>query len=299
MWVTGERRVPTQLEPEAIRLQAELDAVECLGHEQTCRICGAPELTEEHSPSKRAGNPQRIIGGSVDYDRTVASGEVQWSMELKQGGATTDTVCGACNNSTGRWYNPAYIRLVNAAIPLAVVANAGTQQEIALDVIHPQRVAKQAVTHLLATSQSGVTDRYPHVRRLLADAEHCETLSPLRLGMYVRVNRGGRRSGITKYLSTESGKGRLLAEFSFWPLGWVLAFDDAPVEGTLDVSDWTMTYGYHEKSALRLAVPCQWARWAYPADFGPAAARVRQVYYDARRGITLPPDELKRWPTRG
>src|SRR5687768_7475546 len=116
--------------------------------------------------------------------------------KTKQGGETTDTVCGVCNNSTGRWYNPAYIRLVNAALPLAVVANAGTTRDIAVDVIHPQRVAKQALTHLVATSQSGITERYPHVRKLLADAEHREALRPLRLGMYVRVNRGGRRSRI-------------------------------------------------------------------------------------------------------
>ena len=65
--------------------------------------------------------------------------------------------------------------------------------------------------------------------------------------------------------------GRLKAEFSFWPLGWVLAFDDQPVEGTVDISEWT-DYGYHDRVALTVRIPCQWALHAYPADFRPPEA---------------------------
>ena len=41
----------------------------------------------------------------------VKAGEVAWRAELLQGGAKGATFCRRCNNSTGRWYNPAYIRM--------------------------------------------------------------------------------------------------------------------------------------------------------------------------------------------
>ena len=109
--------------------------------------------------------------GSIDHNASVATGEVKWSTELKQGGATTDTVCGTCNNRTGRWYNRAYVRMVKACELPAIPPNAGTVVDVHLEV-HPMRVVKQALTTLLATCQSGITRRFPHVRQLLLDAEH-------------------------------------------------------------------------------------------------------------------------------
>jgi hypothetical protein len=141
-------------------------------------------------------------------------------MELIQGGAKSRALCGDCNNRTGRWYNPAYIRLVKHSEPLATLANVGTVCDIQI-AVHPQGVAKQALTTLLATSQPGVVARFPHIRRLLLDAEERGSLAPPRLGLFVRANRGGRPTGITMSLNLERRAARLVAEFSFWPLGWL------------------------------------------------------------------------------
>ncbi len=280
IWTAQERAIPDDLQPHAARVQAELAAIEALGDEAACRICGSPDVTEEHTPSKKAGNPLRIVRGSIDYDESVRRGALTWTMEKIQGGAKTTTLCGDCNNKTGSWFNPAYIRMVNHCEPLVTLANVGTVIDVQLEV-HPQRVAKQALTTLLATSQSGVVARYPHVQKLLLDKEHRAPLAPLRLGMFVRANRGGRPSGITMEVRSDPPSARLLAEFSFRPLGWVLTFDDTPVEGTLDVSAWTED-DYHDKRDLRLRVPCQWAFWIYPGMFGAPPATITREYGELR-----------------
>lgn len=265
-WTTsGDREIPSELEAAMRSLQAEVDAIESAGDEEACHICGSREnLTEEHTPSKKAGNPSRIVSASVDEERSAEQQAVVWKTTLVQGGAKMRTLCEKCNNSTGRWYNPAYVRLVRRCSPLAVPANVGRVVDVTIS--RPQRVAKQALTTLLATMQSGVTVRFPHLRQLLAEADARGAISPLRLGLFLRANAGGRPTGIVGKMDRERRAGRLVAEFSFWPLGWTLTFDDKPVEGTADVSEWT-THGYHDQADLTVGVPCQWAMYANPGDF--------------------------------
>jgi hypothetical protein len=269
MWVArpGEReRLAELLRPEAERVQAELKAMEQNADEASCRICGSrEELTEEHTPSKKAGNLQRLLRGMIDYEKSVTGDEVAWTVQLIQGGASATTLCASCNNDTGRRYNPAYIRLVDGCRPLALPANAGKSCQINVE-LHPQRAAKQALTTLLATSQPGVTTRYPHLREMLMRGDTVRPLAPLRLWLYLRANEGARISGIVTLVREKDCKGYLLAEFSFRPLGWVLTFDDLEVDGAVNVSSW-FEYGYHDKVQMALVVPCQWAVMAYPLDF--------------------------------
>ena len=113
-------------------------AIEAAGDPDACRICGRREpLTDEHTPSKKAGNPPRAIKLSIDDDRTAQTGEVTWTDEFIQGGATTLSLCARYNNSTGRrWYNPDYVTLAKYCARLAQPANAGKLCDVRL-TIHP------------------------------------------------------------------------------------------------------------------------------------------------------------------
>jgi len=99
MWVArpGEReRLADLLRPEGERVQAELKAMEQSADEGSCRLCGSREgLTEEHTPSKKAGNLDRLLRGMIDYEKTVTGGEVAWTVQLIQGGASATTLCAA------------------------------------------------------------------------------------------------------------------------------------------------------------------------------------------------------------
>lgn len=258
-----ERRLPG-LEAEAERCQRELAHIESLSPESACRLCGTEtELTEEHAPSKRAGNTGRMIRGFIDYAASRAGGSVVWKGQVIQG-AKHDSLCGPCNNNTGSWYNSAYVRLVRACQKIAAAKNAGRICEV--EVLNPQRVAKQAITSIVATSQPGLTARYPDLRTLLLDREDRRRIAPLRLWLYLRANPGGVSTGLATGIDLEQRRGHLVAGFSFWPLGWIMTIGDVEVNGVLDVSAWT-ELGYMERGPIMAEVPCQWAISPYPGDF--------------------------------
>src|SRR5262249_15375701 len=147
------------------RVQAELAEIQSLSDEQACRVCGARvTLTDEHAPSKKAGNVGPMIRGVINSSQSIATGVVSWEGQPIQG-ATYKTLCAPCNNVTGGWYTPAYVRFARTSRSAAVPANAGSISQ--LKIAHRQRVAKQALASLVATSQPGLTDRYPDLRGLL------------------------------------------------------------------------------------------------------------------------------------
>ncbi len=270
MWVTGpggERRGIPEI---AARLQAEIRAIEALAVEEACRLCGQlARLTREHVPAKKAGNPRRGIRVVIDYVKSVATGQLFRTAQVAQGDAV-QTLCQRCNNNTGAWYNPAYIRLARHCAKLAREESAGSVCGVDLEV-HPQRVLKQALTSIVATSQRGLTARYPELRRLLTEREALGPIAPIRVWMYLPANRVTRRTGLTVWVDQNHGIGHIRAEFSSWPLGWIATFGDPPIEGAVDVSAWSEV-GYHVKAGVTLQVPCQWALSEYPGDFRPPEA---------------------------
>ena len=62
------------------RLYAEIATVEALGNERTCRTCGREgALTDEHAPSRGAGNRGPFLQGAIDGEQSVASGRMTWT----------------------------------------------------------------------------------------------------------------------------------------------------------------------------------------------------------------------------
>jgi len=261
----GEDRHLPKVAEIAQRLQNEVLSIEQLGDEAKCRVCAQqPADTDEHAPSKSAGNRGRVLHGRVNYQQSVASGRLTWEVEQTQR-VVFRTLCRPCNNNSGSWYNPDYVTFSKHCEALAIPQNAGRMCEVQLRV-RPQRVLKQALVSLLAVSQAGLTVKHPHLRDLVTRKEATRSLSPCHLWLYLRANPGARSSGLGFRLEFSSGPGQLLAEFSFWPLGWLITLDEAPVPGAVDVSAWSAAE-FEVEQELTLAVSCQWAVSPYPADF--------------------------------
>ena len=266
MWVTRpeELQRAQALEDEGKRLRQELDEIEGLSSPTACRLCGAETtLTAEHSPSKTAGNVGRMVKGMIDHAATAAGGSVVWTGTIIQG-AKERTLCASCNNTTGSWYNGAYVGLARAARKIAIPKAAGTVLDV--DVLNPQRVAKQALVSIVATSQPGFTTRYPQLRTLLVNREAREPIAPIRLWLYLKADPSATTTGLVAALDIERGRGHLVSGFSFWPLGWIITIGDAEVRGATDVSGWT-ELAYMDRGPLRVQTPCQWSISPYPGDF--------------------------------
>ena len=267
LWVTkpGEEARLPEVEAEAERLQGELRNIQSLSDESACRLCGIhASLTKEHAPSKKAGNLGKMIRQVIDYASSVASGIVKWNAEIIQG-ATFEALCGLCNNRTGSWYNPAYIKFARYCREFAQPENVGKLCRLELS-LHRQRIAKQALLSLVATSQPGLTARYPDLRTLLLGKEDRRPMAPIRLWLYLKANPGACYTGITIALDLERRKGHLVAGFSFWPLGWLMTIGDVAVKDAANVSVWT-GFDYHDKAPVTVEVPCRWAISPYPGDF--------------------------------
>lgn len=148
IWVPAspeEKSWPPDLVEAQAKLQSEIDTITSLEDDTSCRLCGdRGPLTDEHAPAKKAGNPSRLTVREIEPNKSVAAGQGVWTSRTIQG-AKVKRLCKRCNTSTGRWYNPAYIRLAQHCENLARQENAGEVCDVDVEV-HPQRVLKQALT---------------------------------------------------------------------------------------------------------------------------------------------------------
>lgn len=138
----------------------------------------------------------------------------------------------------------------------------------------PLLVVKQALATLIATCQPGLTTRFPQLRELLTKPESVGTLGPIRIYAYLVASSKclSRSSGLSWTIDTASGAGWVWAEFSHWPVGWVMSISrPEPLAGMADVSDWvTSPPGLGRWGEFHL--PCQWVIGSQPADFRPPQA---------------------------
>lgn len=243
---------------------AAFNEIDRLGNLSSCRICSSESgLTKEHSPSKAAFNKAKLIGLSALEPITTRF--LKWKAHILQSGSQHESLCKNCNNNTGSWYNPTYVKFVRICSRFAKENNACKTVDINAH-IYPARLFRQALTHICATCQPGLSLRYPNLKEIILNKEKSLAINPLKIGLFIRVNRGGRHSGISIFVNTVEETSRLIAEFSFWPLGWIVTFDNLPFEGTLDVTNWS-AMSTDEKLHLDIRIPCQWCVSPYPGDF--------------------------------
>lgn len=267
MWVghPGQQPPQSQKLSESIAIQQKIfDEIESMGDRSACRICGSAEkLTKEHLPSRSVFNKAKLITFSVM--EPLLTRFLHWKPSLAQGGSQDETLCKRCNNNTGSWYNLDYLKFARACSRFALGNKSGDTADIDVN-IYPGRLIKQALSYLLSTCQPGLGLKYPNLRELVKNKDKTSDIAPLRIGLFTRVNKGGRHSGITIFVDIKKETARLIAEFSFWPLGWVLTFDNEPFNGTFDITNW-VNVETKRKINIKMKIPCQWCVSPYPGDF--------------------------------
>jgi len=262
----GTPMPPPEMEPAISRLQSLIFEIEALGDVSRCRVCCKEGLTKEHIPAKSAGNRKSLYSFQIDHAASQTAGTVQWASALIQANIRT-ALCGSCNNHSGAWYNSAYLRLVWAASRVSKPENAGETCEIKV-ALQPLRALKQALTHLLVACQPGITSKYPSLRTFLTEKTKSGSISPLRLFLFLSaLQKVGRASGLAAVIELDKKRVRLLGEFVFWPLGWLVTLDDSVPDGTIEVTGWSQ-FEYGEKKELTLSVPCRSITSPYPETFG-------------------------------
>ena len=196
-------------------IRNQMLAIESLGQDGMCHICGElGDLTREHTPSKKGGNVGPLQSLIVDESETNRTGWLNWRSEKIQG-LTCKTLCKACNNNNGTWYNPSYLRFLRYCSKKALPGNAGALCSLSLQ-IYPQRLVKQALASLIATCQAGLTWKYPHLRQLLKERELKLSLEPLHLWLYLMADRRARTTGLAAKIDLKDRRASHCKPGGFW-----------------------------------------------------------------------------------
>lgn len=246
-----------------------------------CAICGTNgPLSKEHMPPRKAFNLDTVLMAHIDEARTRT--EVRWRAKQRQGGYHEYRTCVPCNNKTGKWYGTAYVDFVRECARVVDSVPGAHAAQVTFPKLRPSRVAKQALATLCAACGPSLRNACPELEKLILDPESRGLPPRVRLLAYLRAEAGGRTSGIAGIADVESGGSRVVAEFSWWPVGWILAFDDASagIEAK-DLSDWA-SFGFHDVHPMTIELPRKWAVTAYPLDFRDPA-QVRREADAARR----------------
>ena len=265
IWVTKpgqELSVSQSLSEKIDKAQAFINSIEALSQEGVCHLCGRKEVSREHTPSRAAFNSKDLIALRI---AKPLQNFLRWVPEIQQGGNVNQSLCRLCNNQSGAWYNPAYVKLARACYKIAQESNANQHVEVKVNT-YPVRILKQALVHLVASSQPGLTEKYPLLREFLINKENSLEDVPFRMGLYARVNKGSRSTGVAFGANFQEEAVEISSEFSFWPLGWVLAFEGTSLDDLTDVTSWGRE-GYYDKKEIEVMLPCHWAIQAYPRDF--------------------------------
>lgn len=259
-----------------------------------CRICGKnKKLTEEHSPPKSAFNSGRLLLHSLDPYKTKKVSV--WRTKIKQAGYSAPVQCEDCNNKIGQWYGVEYKKFTEHCSTFANTSNAEQSITIKIPSLFPLRVFKQVLTIICSTSDDSLSSKWLGVgdeikglnldisvarnsltliRKFILDKEAKGLPVTFRLYAYLVANRKGRKTGIIPMFSKSKNTYALFTEFSWFPLGWILAFDGniedkllGSIENKLlDITDWSK-YKYDEEVAIDIEIPCYWVESKSPLDF--------------------------------
>jgi len=133
--------------------------------------------------------------------------------------------------------------------------------------------------------------KYPHLSDLVKSTKTRGPIAPLRLWCHLVANRPGVTwySGIVPKLVVQRRQGYLVTSFTSSPLGWLLTFDNALVEGAVDVSDW-LTLDKRAKPAT-IELPCQWRLTPY-LRISAAGSRCSARRPHGRLGFSVPADRV-------
>lgn len=199
-------RDPSAVTPEVRRLYAEAreqfpevlrdDSAEFLPQTPRrgrCAICGSTEeLTREHIPPRAAFNKGR---GRFHTLADYLAGRNMTRGPIAQGGSWAYTLCGDCNNLTGRLYAPEYQRWAVTAFNALADAHVNVQalehlEETPRGMLEfsgarPGAFIREVLAVMCSLSpRLLLTERYPALRRMILEG----TPEPMPAGLRVELN---------------------------------------------------------------------------------------------------------------
>jgi hypothetical protein len=220
----------------------------------TCHICGTNgKLSFEHVPPKAAFNNQSVI--RVGFNAAISVGPYdKVKGRIEQRGAGDYTLCERRNNSTGRWYAPAFVAwCVQGARVLSMTDF--NPRIWTLHYVLPLRVLKKIATMFFSVNGPGFAKANPELVEFVLNKNR--VYLPPKYRFYVYFNRGGptdslRYLGIMAKVYLGAGKPMVLSEISFPPFGYVMTLDSEPPDDRLFEITHFSRYRYDDFKVLEM-----------------------------------------------
>lgn len=240
-------------------LNEQVVEIESLGEKlgvRRCRVCSQPKpLTKEHAPPRATGNDGRTYVYSFRSERDEETGQ-DFKSWISADGSTHKTLCEDCNHDTGRDYVADYVIFNEACRPLASKLTMGLWHTVECRC-RIARVAREALVLLVASSQPGLTDKYPALRDLILKPDARELPVGLRLGVNIVATPGIMEfCGAHAWLN-QASKTSGVATIAFaGVLHWALSLSGDLSPGVADVSEW-LKYSIDEVVDVKRQIPCR------------------------------------------
>ncbi len=269
IWLKGsethELSVASGLLDTIRKKQTELVAFEDLGDIEACRICGYNIVAQQDDPSEGDEDESRTSLIQSLFIKPAKSKFSQFKSAMFQSNIERYRLCHNCRSRTTGWFGGEYARFAKAAAAHASPANVNTDVAVSGKFL-PGRIIRQALVNICAASQPGVCIKYKNIKSLVTDRYSTADLGSVKLGLYINADKNPRSSGVTVFADTAKERVEFVAEYSSWPLGWILTLGGVSFDGTLDVTQWSLMKD-EEKADLNLQIPCRWNSSPYPGDF--------------------------------
>ena len=250
-----------------------------------CRICGAVgERTREHVPIKAANNKGSYLShGLEDWLRRDDDGRLPGGSP-RQGGTWGYSLCGTCNNRTGRQYGEEYKGWVARADGLLARvhdslagADAGaempTLEKVTFLDVSPGGFVRAALAALCTSAAEWpLTEDHSVIRRIILDGEAAPLPEPLRVYLSLYVGPMARIVGPTMLANQTNGQWAWLTEIAHPPLAILMQLAGTASPMThLDISHFT-TVAPDARCNLEFDIGVGFGHTPLPGDYRPKGA---------------------------
>ncbi len=250
--------------------------------EGTCWLCGRwAKLTREHIPPRAAFNDRPLLLYEVERN-SAHIGHLAWA-ERRESGLIVVSLCGDCNTWCGGQYGSHYVEFIRKIAEPVERARDGDRIFVA-SIQRPLSVLKGIMQSFISANGPSFVHANPWVRKFIKSSRNREWPPDVRLYAFATNSRGGRKSGVAGFYEINLRRARVVAEFTFWPLGTVLSFGEELGDPRLaPIHHWSQ-YDYAYPGNVDLQVTVNPVSTAYPLDF----RNTEQVHRETQEAAASP-----------
>jgi hypothetical protein len=236
----------------------------------TCCLCGEhKELSFEHSPPRAAFNDNPLLYAETEWIRNCRNID-EPRGKIRQRGAGAYTLCVRCNNDTGAWYGPAYVRLTEQGMEYLQSVRSAPRFSLPFH-IHPLRVMKQIVCMFMSVNGPNFQKAQPEMARFVLDRYARHLPDHVRVYGFYTVSDRSRSSGVSGRIDgvlNGSSTNCIYSETTFPPFGFVMTFNSpSPDDRLTDITYFADKYGHDDERVLWLPFPVLPIYTYFPADY--------------------------------